>query len=79
MVLYHFIVHNPLNSTRGFEGALSTAQQYVGRNNNFDYFPKNQLITFMGCLHDETNMKLTYSARRARVYSIHLLHVCFIV
>jgi len=27
----------------------------------------------------EANMKRTLSTRRARVYSIHLLHVCFIV
>jgi len=33
----------------------------------------------MGCLHDEANMKQTYSTCRARVYSIRLLHACFIV
>jgi len=36
-------------------------------------------VCVMQCLHNEANMKQTWSTRRASAYSIHLLHVCFIM
>jgi len=39
----------------------------------------NRTTYVMGCLHDEANMKQTSSTRRARVFSIQLLYVYFLM